>query len=321
MGKNIVICCDGTGNKPGEHNSNVVKIFEMIEKDFNTQMAFYDPGIATAGPKFYASLTGYGLSQNIKEAYLYLMSNYREDDKVYLFGFSRGAYTVRCLAGILKKIGLLPKGNFNLVDYAIEQYFELTDETLIKNFKSTFARECNIHLIGVWDTVAAFIPFPPSHKFKNNTLNTSIPFGYQALAIDEKRKNFKPELWDKNPSILNQTIEQVWFAGVHSDIGGSYPESELSDISLRWMMEKAVAQGLLVEADYYKKLNPKSDGKIHESYDNIWLLREPMTRKIEHGSRIHSSVIERMKNPKTSYSPKQLPSNPDEVKDYYQIVD
>jgi uncharacterized protein (DUF2235 family) len=137
MGKNIIICCDGTGNKHSEHNTNVVKLFGMIEKGSLEQIAFYDPGVATTGFKAYAGVTGFGLSKNIKEAYSYLMANYKEGDKVYLFGFSRGAYTVRCLAGILNKIGLLQKGSFNLVEYAIEQYFEKDNDKLV-NLRKTF---------------------------------------------------------------------------------------------------------------------------------------------------------------------------------------
>ncbi len=322
MGKNIIICCDGTGNKPSAQNSNVVKLYSLIEKNTLAQVTFYDPGVGTFGFKLYAGITGYGLSENIKQAYYFLMSHYREGDKVYLFGFSRGAYTVRCLAGLLKKIGLLHKGNFNLLQYAIDQYFDTQNDLITKEFKTNFSRECNVHLVGVWDTVAAFIPVPPSHKFKNNKLNENIPFGYQALAIDEKRKDFKPEIWQEHDDIIEtkQVIEQVWFAGVHSDVGGSNPSSGLSDISLKWMIDKAKEQGLLMKNEYEKELKPNFMDKIYESRVGVWAFRPKRIRKIPHNSMIHCSALNRIKHQINNYKPKPLPDDPDEIVKNYTIV-
>lgn len=326
MGKNIIICCDGTGNKPSAQNSNVVKLYSLIEKNTLAQVTFYDPGVGTFGFKLYAGITGYGLSENIKQAYCFLMSHYKEGDKVFLFGFSRGAYTVRCLAGLLKKIGLLHKGNFNLLNYGINQYFDTENDQLTDEFKSNFSRECNVHLVGVWDTVAAFIPFPPSHKFKNNKLNVNIPYGYQALSIDEKRRNFKPEIWEEHDEETkiahdsNQIIEQVWFAGVHSDVGGSNPSSGLSDITLEWMIENAKAQGLIMIENYQEYINKNIKDKIYESYTWKWWILGKFIREIPKGSKIHCSALERVIREINTYKPIPLPKLPKDIRENYTIV-
>ncbi len=326
MGKNIIICCDGTGNEPSDkHNSNVVKLYSLIEKNPETQVTFYDTGVGTFGLKpytVYSRITGLGLSENIRQAYSYLMAHYRDGDKVFLFGFSRGAYTVRCLAGLLKKIGLLQKGNFNLLGFGINQYFDTKNDKITEEFKQNFSRECNVHLVGVWDTVAAFIPFPPNRKFKNNKLNAKIPFGFQALAIDEKRKNFKHEIWEEQDDIVetNQVIEQVWFAGVHSDVGGSNESSGLSDISLEWMIDKAKAQGLIMKNGYELEIRKDISDRIYESYKHIWKLRSEFVREISLGSKIHCSVLQRVIRGINNYHPKQLPKDPDDIVGNYEIV-
>jgi uncharacterized protein (DUF2235 family) len=329
MSKNIIICCDGTGNEPSAQNSNVVKLYSLIEKNPETQVTFYDPGIGTFGIKpyaLYSEITGLGLSENIRQAYGFLMSHYKNGDKVFLFGFSRGAYTVRCLAGLLKKIGLLHKGNFNLLNHGINQYFDQENDLLTDEFKLNFSRECNVHFVGVWDTVSAFIPVPPSHKFKNKKLNIKIPFGYQALAIDEKRKNFRPEIWEehdeelKNMEDVKQTIEQVWFAGVHSDVGGSNPATGLSDISLEWMIDNAKEQGLIMKKNYTTEINKDIRDRIDESYKGIWRLRSKFIREIPLGSKIHCSVLERVIREINNYEPSQLPKSPDEIRAKYQII-
>jgi uncharacterized protein (DUF2235 family) len=331
MGKNIVICCDGTRNKPSLHNTNVVKLFSLVEKTAN-QVVYYDPGVGSLSQgllRAYQGVTGLGLSENIKEAYVFLMNNYKVGDKVFLFGFSRGAYTVRCLAGILYRIGLLQKGNYNLIDYAILQYFDREDPEVTPEFKKSFSRKCEVHFVGVWDTVGAFIPYPPSHKFHNNYLNRHIPFGYQALAIDEKRTDFKPEIWDIYPESvlqddgLTQTIEQVWFAGVHSDVGGSNPSDGLSDISLKWMIMKAKVQGLITcpQSELDKEINDNIDDKIYESRTGIWKLRPEYKRIIKENSLIHHTVLDRIMGRVDGYSPKNLPHNPAEILAKFKIVD
>lgn len=162
--KNIVICCDGTGNEYGPNNTNVVKLYKSVIRDAE-QIAFYDPGVGTISflsrelgrqvGILLGKALGMGLQQNIEDAYRYLMDRYRTGDKVFLFGFSRGAFTVRALAGMLRKCGLLQKGNNNLIPYASKIYNKPNNQDIATGFKETYCRECKPYFIGVWDTVGS----------------------------------------------------------------------------------------------------------------------------------------------------------------------
>ena len=234
MGKNIIICCDGTGNEYGENNTNVVGAYEAFVRD-QEQIAFYDPGVGTfdvlgrtIGKKvgyLLGLLFGWGLEKNIEDAYAYLMEHYdpHNDDKIYLFGFSRGAFTARSLAGMLFKCGLLQKGSHNLLPYVSKLYNARGNDEIAKGFKNTYCHECKPYFIGVWDTVASLGHFYAKRFFDPN-LHGEIMFGYHAMSIDERRKKFPVTLWDETKKRSQQTIEQVWFAGVHSDVGGWYPQ-------------------------------------------------------------------------------------------------
>ena len=225
MPKNIITCCDGTGNEYGQHNTNVVKLYEAIVRDAN-QIAFYDPGVGTfsilgrelgrrvgivLGKAF-----GAGVQQNIEDAYRYLMDRYEPEDKVFLFGFSRGAFTVRALAGMLNRCGLLEKGSVNLVPYASRIYNNRARHAVAPDFKQTYCHECHPHFIGVWDTVGSMGWFW-GRKFFDATLHEDVRYAYQAVSIDEQRRKFPPSLWHE--PVGQERIEQVWFAGVHSDVG------------------------------------------------------------------------------------------------------
>ncbi|MBC8551904.1 MAG: DUF2235 domain-containing protein [Candidatus Brocadiales bacterium] len=326
-GKNIVICCDGTGNEYGKYNTNVVKLFGMIEKGPKKQIAFYDPGVGTSGApgawskaaKVYTKIIGlafsYGITKNIEDAYEYLMDKYEKGDTIYLFGFSRGAYTVRALAGMLHKCGLLQKGSNNLIPYASRMYRKGEPE-LAKGFKQTFSRDCIPHFIGVWDTVKSVGLFIP-RKFPDTLLNPDIKNGFHALSIDEKRSKFRPNLWDK-PKDTDQTIEQVWFAGVHSDVGGGYEKDVLSNITLLWMLDKARLYGLHIDDAKYKILTDKVDkpderkNKLHNSLLPIywifgWWKRSIIDKKKYEIPFIHESVYKRINDKVDGYNPKNLP--------------
>jgi uncharacterized protein (DUF2235 family) len=315
VSKNIIICCDGTGNEYGENNTNVVKMFDIIEKIPDKQIAYYDPGVGTfSAPgaltktkKFITNLFGlafgYGITQNIEDAYEYLMDKYQEGDYVYLFGFSRGAFTVRALAGMLHKCGLLEKGSNNLISYASRMY-RYKSNKLAGGFKRTFSRECKPHFVGVWDTVKSVGLFIP-RKFPNAILNPDVNVGIQALSIDEKRLKFRPNLWEIIPD-ANQYIRQVWFAGVHSDVGGNYTEAGLSDITLKWMIDEAMLHGLIINEIKYSELQPNAQDKLHNSLIPFWWILGWARRKIPEDSLIHDSVYERME--KVKYNPKNLPT-------------
>lgn len=314
MSKNIVLCYDGTGNEYGPNNTNVVGTFEAIVRD-DTQIAFYDPGVGTfnalgrnMGKKagtLMGQAFGYGLTQNLEDAYEYLMNRYQAGDKLFIFGFSRGAFTARALAGMLHKVGLLQKGSKNLIPYATKTYLTRDNQSIAEGFKKTYCHECKPHLIGVWDTVAS-LGHINGRKFYDAKLNHEVTHGYHAVAIDERRKKFPISLWNENHKASHQTIEQVWFAGVHSDVGGWYDERGLSDIALIWMLEKAEAAGLKLRNGWKGGLNPNPLGTMHESRKGFWKVWRPVERVISEESHIHKSVFERID--KSDYEPK-LPPN------------
>jgi len=319
--KNIIICSDGTGNEYGPNNTNVVELFSCISKS-DSQIAFYDPGIGTGGwvyneekgklTALFDQATGEGLQKNVEDAYKILMQIYEEGDQVYLFGFSRGAFTVRALAGMIHKCGLLYKDNYNLVEYASKLYNTKDNDEVSAGFKNTFSRSCVIYFIGVWDTVESLV-LNAGKKFHNAKLNPTIKYGYQALSIDEKRKDFPPYLWDEESVETSQTVEQVWFAGVHSDVGGWYKERGLANISLQWMARKAMAAGLKLDESKLNSYKPDPLDQFHESYTGFWKFRGRHIRSITQGSKIHKSVFERINDSGVKYKPGNLPESYESV--------
>ncbi|MFC1958394.1 DUF2235 domain-containing protein [Chloroflexota bacterium] len=316
MSKNIVICYDGTSNEYRKNNTNVVRTFKAIVRD-EGQAAFYDPGVGTFS--FFGRrlgrfvgivlglLFGYGIKQNIEDGYEYLMNVFEPKDKVFIFGFSRGAYTARALAGMIHQFGILQKGSKNLIPYVSKMYFKKDkdkDFEIIDGFKNTFSNECKIHLIGLWDTVGALGP-NLSKKFSDLVLNPDIKYGLHAISIDEKRKPFNVVLWDESRKAGDQVIEQVWFAGVHSEVGGgsSKEECSLSDISFAWMMDKAIHGGMKLKNGWQNNLSRDTGVDIHDSCTFVpWVIfGQRKRRKIPDGALIHQSVIDRTEK-RTDYS-------------------
>jgi uncharacterized protein (DUF2235 family) len=311
--KNIVICCDGTGNEINENISNVLKLYRCLRKTGKTdppQIVFYDPGVGTlARPDpwrkvlqdtfaIFALATGYGLDDNVLKAYEFLVRNYEDGDEIFLFGFSRGAYTVRMLAGFIHKVGLVWPQQSNLAGAGLTAYKQFSSDEIgagphrqeaeseedlgpltRDDQAAQFARIVTvkwptIKFAGVWDTVASVIvPRPdrfylPSLQVLSFTRhNPSVKIFRQAIAIDERRRMFRLDPW-REPQIFMknrfsrthneepQDIQQVWFAGVHGDIGGGYPEAEsgLSKYPLIWMIEEAVKHGLAVNRQTVNQL-------------------------------------------------------------------
>jgi len=323
--KNIVICSDGTGNEYGENNTNVVETYSICKKT-PSQVAFYDPGVGTGdweysegkkpGEESLTSLsdqiTGAGLQDNVNDAYRYLMEIFETGDRIFLFGFSRGAFTVRSLAGMLYKVGLLPRGSDNLVPYAAKLYNIEGNVQTAHGFRDTFSRRCPVHFIGVWDTVSSLV-MNAGKRWHSGALNPDVKHGYHALSIDEKRKDFPPCLWLDDPANLarGQTIEQVWFAGVHSDVGGWYDERGLANISLHWMLEQAKARGLKIDQATLDARAADPHDEIHNSRKGIWKLRGTHVRQIPPGAKVHRSVFDRKRRRSNNYRPKNLlpPSN------------
>jgi uncharacterized protein (DUF2235 family) len=321
MQKNIVLCCDGTANEFADHNTNVVKLFAVLPRREARQIVYYHPGLGTMEPagalttvtrkvtKLLGQAVGYGLERDIRDAYVFLMNNYEDDARVFLFGFSRGAYTARAVASLLHLYGLIPPGNEPLVPYiirmmmaiqyarqdradeqqAIDRYFRLAEA-----FCRVMARPCAPYFVGVWDTVSSVGWLANPLKLPYVTNNPDIAIGRHAVAIDEHRAFFRDHLWRPGtaPGVPAgpKDLRQVWFAGVHGDVGGGYAEAQsgLSKIALAWMIKESVAAGLLVDdvrrlemlgetGDRFVKPNPRADA--HESLGGWWNLAEYVPKR------------------------------------------
>jgi len=282
--KHISICTDGTWNSPDQKHqgkrtpSNVVKISRAVRPtadDGTTQVTYYDPGVGTGttADKIIGGATGKGLSDNVIQAYRFLSLNYSPGDQIFLFGFSRGAYTARSLAGLINKIGILPKENIFFMNEAYDLYKGQGNETETKEFiDKQICQLTDIRFVGVWDTVGALgIPTRylgmltrEKYKFHDVSLSACVKNGYQALAIDERRKPFKPSLWDDRID-NDQHIEQRWFAGVHTNIGGGYENGGLSNIALHWISEKAKSHGLDLNDHYLDHYKPYHKDTLYDS--------------------------------------------------------
>lgn len=301
MPKNIIICCDGTGNEFGKNNTNVVKMFGLATKDdADKQIAYYAPGVGTGGWEYDENeqlraktdaATGGGLQKNINDAYQYLMRFYNSGDNIYLFGFSRGAFTVRSLAGMLHKCGLLASDLDNMLEYAAKMYNTADNDDIAGKFKKTFSRACPVHFIGVWDTVES-LAMNAGKKFHNAKLNSEVGHGYHAVALDEVRDKFPPSLWEERDN-----VEQVWFAGMHSNVGGWYDETGLSDIALKWMAEKAKKHGMLLDESELEKITGDPMDVQHNSHTGFWKVIGRHIRELPAGAKVHSSVKQRLDQP------------------------
>ena len=285
--KNIVLFSDGTANEPGKNITNVLRIYALAEKNYE-QICLYDPGIGTWGRKLIGQATGAGITQNIQDLYLYLMNNYEAGDRVFLFGFSRGAFTVRALAGMLYKVGLLRKDQDSLLGYASKAYNKRNNNGEAAEFKRLFSRHCPIYCICVFDTVASLNPLNP--KFFDGKINPEVKYAFHAVAIDEKRAMFKPVLWDENKLVAGQTMKQVWFAGVHADIGGWYDERGHSNITLNWAIAETMGVGFKCNHQHFKE---DISQEIHDSHTGLWNFAGTHVRKIKKDSSLHSSVYKK----------------------------
>ena len=317
MPKNIVIFSDGTGQEGGVGaNSNIYKLFNMIEDRTERQVAFYDRGLGTGVHKISGSIAGLGISRNIKDCYRFLFENFNAGDQVYLFGFSRGAATMRSLSSFIHHFGILPQSRPELISQAYKIY-QISDG----NKRVTKAAEfidrhhtmwTRIRFLGCYDTVAALgLPWPTlsalmellpfmRHRFHDFKLSQCVDHACQALAIDDARKVFHPILWDEDCEQV-QSIRQVWFSGMHTDVGGGYPEQQLSDIPLAWLTNEAVGLGLNIYPKHKVTINENINGIMHNSRGSFWK-RVIYRRRIRQWQKsrkqkplIHGSVLQRTK--------------------------
>ena len=358
MPKRIVLCCDGTNNQFGVTVTNVVRLIQALADAPDRQVVYYDPGIGTL-PEI-GALTraskwaserldlafATGLAGKVERAYTYLIDTWEPGDDVYLFGFSRGAYTVRVLAGLLHTLGLLQPRAHNLVPYAVRMFGSAPQPPasfdafvdLCDGFRGTFARAIPgradrrfpVRFLGVWDTVSSvgWVWEPKSYPYTR--VNPSVAVVRHAVAIDERRAFFRQNLCE---AAKGQDVAQCWFAGVHSDVGGGYPEADggLWRPPFEWMLDAARDAGLLVDdarraavLDRTPLRDPDWAGGMHESLRGAWWIAEyfpklrydaaakrrrphlarARCRTVPDGATIHDSALRRIRG--LPYAPRGL---------------
>lgn len=347
MSKNIVLCLDGTDNRvrPGR-STNVLELFRTLDlSDPASQVGYYDPGLGTfsspaawtpaaqIASRWAGKVAGAGIRQNLAEVYGFLISVYEEGDSIFAFGFSRGAYTARALAGMLELIGILRRGADNLIPYVIGDYarpdkdrdgkLEKYWETLREDSKifghrvgSRLNRTSHapVDFLGLWDTVRAVGTLRGPLYWPYTSQLPHARTVRHALAIDEWRRPFHPLMVKPtDPDHLihtEQRIEQVWFAGVHSDIGGGLAAgrdgTRLSRVALKWMLDEAIKAGVKVVPSRYTKAAAVSiedaNSPIHQ-YSSAWRLLGSGRRSVPENARVHASVLQRS-DYETAYRPK-----------------
>lgn len=319
--KRIVICADGTWNSPEEGiSTNVLQLSRGIKSrasDGIEQVVFYDWGIGTDRKKLVGGITGEGIDKNIMDCYRFIIHNYEKDDELFFFGFSRGAYTVRSLAGFIRNCGLLKKENAQMIPDAYRLYRKRGPSNSPSQKKSKLFRKENsianitkIKFIGVWDTVGALgIPVPfwgtlgkENYLFHDTSPSKIVEHARHAISIDENRVDFTPCLWVKKPDV---DIKQIWFSGVHADIGGGYKKNGLSHCSCDWIIKEAKALGLECEKFLIKSIIPNFKDKQHNERKGKYLFRKKYVRTID--GFVHPSVRKRFENDVEGYSKKCKP--------------
>ena len=357
MSKNIILLSDGTGNGAAKRNkTNVWRLYDALDLHREDQVAFYDDGVGAQEflPfKLLGGAFGWGLKKNIRELYKFLCHTYIPGDRIYLFGFSRGAFTVRVLAGMIaycgvykdfddeSKLDQATRDNYNafrshfkkgMLTQWLRTYFGKTEPVPTEHHP-------DIAFIGVWDTVDAYgLPIDelatlwdkyiyPMY-FPDYTLSNIVQKACHALSVDDERKTFHPLLWDESRETGTERIEQVWFPGVHSDVGGGYPRYSLALVALDWMITKAEAQSTVVGspgihlieqrrveimrhsdwhgpqhdsralAGIYYRYSPRDIEKLCNDKEKDILIENP---------KLHRSVMERISRNVVAYAPVSLP--------------
>lgn len=367
-GKNIVLCSDGTGSSGGKaRGTNVWAVFRALDRSHPgvSQVAFYDDGVGTQ--KFIVwrvlgAAFGFGVNRNIRELYTALVRNYEPGDRIYLFGFSRGAYTVRALAGLLAIRGILDRRQFptaeelNAAVWRTFREFRRVFRRRVPSWlpasgkvnamfkRRTAARTLAappsdtfgvpIEFMGVWDTVDA-VGMPVDEladvvetvwpfRFPDTELSGCVRRACHALSVDDERRTFHPVLWDEGNETTDR-IEQVWFAGVHTNVGGGYPKDQMAYVTLDWMLRRAAQAGLEFDPELVKHIRAEADvnGKLYDSRagfasyyryaprDIAKMCREANFRR----RRIHASVFDRISRATLDYAPAWIPDDGGEVVD------
>ncbi|WP_404367199.1 DUF2235 domain-containing protein [Marinobacter sp.] len=330
MAKRLVVCADGTWNRPEEDlqkdvPTNVLRLARAIAPlaaDGQAQHVFYDWGIGSYHSAIIGGVTGSGIHKNVMDAYRYIVQNYTTGTEIYLFGFSRGAYTIRSLCGLVNNCGILKRPDARLIQQAFDHYkkpgkaWAPEGEASIRFRRDHSHESREIRFAGAWDTVGALgVPFSlmglfdSKDEFYDTKLGANVRIARHALAIDERREDFEPTLWLPRPGL---DLRQVWFAGSHSDVGGGYPADEnallASDYPLKWMVDEAAAAGLEIEGHLPESVNTGPLAKLHKSRRHVFRFARPLERPLQYDdipTEIHMSVRERWEQDK-SYRPPNL---------------
>ena len=337
--KRIILCADGTWNDRDQVDSktrkrrptNVTKIARAIlprSAGGIDQVVFYHDGVGTGGgfDKFTGGAFGHGIEDNVRNLYRFMLYNYAPGDELYFFGFSRGAFTVRTLAGFMNKVGLLQKDD----DYYMPEIYRCYESNAAPDsdaWRQAFRKVRDtlpcppIRFIGVWDTVGALgapgflgqVFNRRKYQYHDVGLNPHIENAYHALAIDERRKPFAPNLW-RRPANWNGVLEQAWFPGVHSNVGGGYAPDGLANEALHWIAGKAQALGLAVDDDFLNHYLPCFNSVLHNSMSPLYTLMGPLLRPIGQaladGEALHQAALDRRLLPACSYAPQNLITAP-----------
>jgi Uncharacterized alpha/beta hydrolase domain (DUF2235) len=333
-GKRIVLCFDGTANQIGAGNlTNVAELFEMLEKnDPASQLAYYDPGVGTLAPAqssligkltlLFEQAFGLGLKDNVAQAYRYVMQHWRPGDSIYIFGFSRGAYTARAVAGMLLRPGLMRPGSENLLPYAVEKYainryftqdeydhwaefarafcWRTENEPLFETVKQNSPNQVwhyavPVAYLGLWDTVkaAGFLRFG-TLRWPYTRALPNVARIRHAVSIDERRRPYREYLVERHPLGL----EERWVAGVHADVGGTFPDHRLATIALKWITDGIVGE-LALDADAYQEQcavqEDFADAPIHNN-GKLWYLVGRRCRPMGPDALVHPSVLVRRRD-------------------------
>jgi uncharacterized protein (DUF2235 family) len=330
MPRKIVLLFDGTWNN-SKDQTNVVRLRDSIDssgRDDPNQPVFYDPGVGT---HWYDRVTGgvfgRGLSENIREGYQWLCKKYMPGDEVYVSGFSRGAYTARSLVGLIRKCGVLNSPHTERVLEAYQLYRDKNaapDDEQAKAFRATYSREIRVRFIGVWDTVGA-LGVPASHvpfsrdfySWHDTELSKIVDYAYQAIATDERREDYAVSVWTKIKE-ENKEVEQRWFVGAHSNVGGGYhkqPGDTLPNPPLRWIQDKAETAGLIFK-NKATVANTDCLAQVNDSFKEFMygmykMFKQPFDRPFGTGvnETVDDSVWSRMRA-QSDYRPASLKNHP-----------
>ena len=307
-----VIILDGTfSSLEPEQIGNCGILFRLLQEQGHkaNRRVYYEPGMQWEGwLRSLAVVEGRGIATQIQRAYGWLASGYREGDRIFLFGYSRGAFAVRSLAGVIDRIGLLKREQ--ATERAVHLAWRLYEQSPGGEAAKAFARRychaaAKVEMVGVWDTVKALgirLPLlwmlaPDRHAFHNHHLGHSIRHGYHALALDETRMAFEPLLWDTLPG-WEGAVEQVWFCGAHGDIGGQLggflAARPLANVPLVWMLERGEALGLMLPDGWKGRFVCDARAPMvgsYQSWGKVFLWRRVRRTGRDPSETLHPSVM------------------------------